>query len=146
MTTSGHFADTHRLTLHELNLTDSQIVVARSDTEKLLWNAQAAHGPVSPIPPWRSTRHFTEEADAHHCPNFLAEQHIYWQEQGRHALNFQQASFERAAQEYEQAARDEVHVALAQDTEMSGAEMRERLEAVENQAEQTWTAHQVAFF
>ena len=36
----------------------------------------------------------------------------YWQEQSRHALNFQQAGFERAAQEPEQTARDEVHVAV----------------------------------
>ena len=33
-------------------------------------------------------------------------------EQGRHPLNFQQAGFERAGQEYEQSARDEVQVLL----------------------------------
>ena len=69
--------------------------------------------------------------------NILAEQHVYWLEQGRNALNFQQADFERAAQEYEQAARDEVHVAVAQATEMSRAEMRKR------KAKKTWTSHQV---
>ena len=34
-------------------------------------------------------------------------------------MNFQQADFERAAQEYEQGARDEIHVAVAQATEVS---------------------------
>ena len=69
----------------------------------------------------------------------LAEQHVYWLEQGRHALNFKQAGIERAAQEHEQAARDKVHAALAQATEMSRAEMRERMGALENQTEQTST-------
>ena len=54
-----------------------------------------------------------------------------------------QSGFERAAQEYEQAAHDEVHVAVAQATEMSRAEMRERMGALENHAAQTWTSHQV---
>ena len=40
-------------------------------------------------------------------------------------LGIPQAGYERAAQDCEQAARDEVHVAVAQDIEMSGAEMRE---------------------
>ena len=60
----------------------------------------------------------------------MAEQHVYWQEQGRQALNFQQSGFERADQEYEQAARVEVHVAVAQTTVMSRAEMRERMDAL----------------
>ena len=50
--------------------------------------------------------------------------------------------FERAAQEYEQEARDEVRVAVTQHTEMSRAEIRESMRALENQAEQTWTSHQ----
>ena len=42
------------------------------------------------------------------------------------------------------AARDEVHVAVAQSTAMSGAEMRDGLGALENfGAEQTWTSRQV---
>ena len=44
-----------------------------------------------------------------------AEQRVYWREQGRNALNFQQAGFKGAAQEYDQTAGDEVHVAVAQD-------------------------------
>ena len=62
---------------------------------------------------------------------------------GRQALNFQQAGLERAAQEYEQAARDEVHVAVAQAIDMSTAETRERKGAIETQAGRTWTSHQV---
>ena len=70
------------------------------------------------------------------------EQHVHWQELGRPALNFQQAGFERA-QECEQAARGEVHVPVAQATEMSGAEMRTRMGAHKHQVEQTWTCHPV---
>ena len=55
----------------------------------------------------------------------MAEQHVYGRE-AENALNFRQAGFERAAQEDEQAARDEVHVAVAQATKMSGEELRER--------------------
>ena len=75
--------------------------------------------------------------------NILAQPHVYWWLQGRNALNFQPESFERAAQEYEQAILDEVHVAVAEATEMSEAEMLARTGARENQAEQTWTFHQV---
>ena len=39
--------------------------------------------------------------------NKMAERHVHWLGQGKHALNFQQAGFARAAQEHEQAARDE---------------------------------------
>ena len=46
-------------------------------------------------------------------------------------------------QEYEQAARDEAHVAVAQAAEKSRTEMRERMVALENQAEQAWTSHHI---
>ena len=69
----------------------------------------------------------TEEADAHNYRNLLAEQHVYWRDQGRNDLNFQQVVFERAAQENEQAARDEVSVAVLWATEMSRAEMLARI-------------------
>ena len=62
------------------------------------------------------------------------------------ASDFQRAGFERAAQEYEQAARDEVHVAVAQLTNMFRAELRKRMGALQHQAEQTWTSNQVVFF
>ena len=62
------------------------------------------------------------------------------------ASDFQRAGFERAAQEYEQAARDEVHVAVAQLTKMFRAELRKRMGALQHQAEQTWTSNQVVFF
>ena len=104
---------------------------------------QPGYASFSSIPPWRSTLNFTEAANAHNYRNILAEQHLYWQEQGRQALNFQQAGFETAAQGNEQAARDEVHAAMAQATEMSRAEMQERMCAPEYQAEQTRTYHQV---
>ena len=58
-------------------------------------------------------------------------------------LNRQQAGFGRAAQEHEQAARDEVHVAFAWAIEMSRAEMREIMGVLENKAEQCWTSHLV---
>ena len=83
--------------------------------------------PISSIPPWSSARNFTTEANAHNHRNISAEQNVSWQEQGRHTLNFQQAGFERADQEYEQAARGEVRDAVAQATEMSRVEMRETI-------------------
>ena len=86
MTTSGLSADTH------------QILVAWAETQNP-YGAQAAYGPISSIPPWRSTQKFTEQANA---LNY------------RNALDFQQAGFEGAAQEPEQAARDEAHVAVTQ--------------------------------
>ena len=58
-------------------------------------------------------------------------------------MNFQQASFERVAPEYEQATHDENHVGVAPATEMSRAEMWERMGALRNQAEPTWTSHPV---
>ena len=58
-------------------------------------------------------------------------------------MNFQQAGFNITAQEYEQAARDEVHVAVAQATETSRADMLARLGALEQLAEQSWTSHEV---
>ena len=66
---------------------------------------------------------------------------LSWQEQGRHALNSQQAVFETAAQNFEQAIRDELHVAAAKATDMSRAVMRKIMSAVENQAEQTGMSH-----
>ena len=126
MTTSGHFADPQGVTSDERDLTNSESIVKWADTQNS-HGAKAGCGPISPIPPGMSTRNFIEEANAHNCRNLLTEQHVHWQEQGRNALNFQQASFERAAQEYGQAVRDEVHVAVAQATEISRAEMREML-------------------
>ena len=73
-------------------------------------NSQFGYGPITQNPLWKSTRDFAETANAHNCRSLLAERHVDWQEHGRSALNYQQASFERAAQEYEQAAQDEVHV------------------------------------
>ena len=90
------------------------------------------HALVTLNPPWSSVHNFTEEAHAHNYGK------------GRHALNCQQGSIERAAQEREQAARDEVHVAVARATEMSGAELLARMNALEQRAEQSWTSHQVA--
>ena len=142
MTTSGHFADTHGLTGYERNLTNRQFVVAWADTQNS-YGSHAGYGQISRILPWRSTRNLTEEANVRISRNILAEQHVCWQEQGRQSLNFQQAGFESAAQEYEQAARYEVHVVVALTTEMSRAEMRERMGALESKAEQTWTSHQV---
>ena len=58
-------------------------------------------------------------------PENIGKTTFYWQEQGRHASNFQQVGFERGAQEREHAARDVVHAVLAQTTEMCGAEKNE---------------------
>ena len=59
-------------------------------------------------------------------------------------LSFQQAGFERAAQEYKQAARDEVPFAVAQAIEMSGAEMRrEEWMLPKIKQSHTWISYQV---
>ena len=101
-------------------------MVASAESQNL-HGAQAACGQTSSIiPPWRSTHNFTEEANAHNHRNLLAVRRVFGLVQGRNALNFQQAGFERAAEEHEQAARDEVHVAVVQATLMFRAEMRER--------------------
>ena len=50
---------------------------------------------------------------------------VIGRKEGRHALNFKQVGFERAALDHEQAARDEIHAAVARATEMSNAEMGE---------------------
>ena len=98
----------------------------------------------SSILPQRSTRNFTEEAIAHNFRKMLAEPHVSCQEQARNALTVQAAGFERAAQEYEQTARGEVHDAVAQPTERSRAKMLEKMGALENEAQQTCTSHPVA--
>ena len=90
-------------------------------------------------------QNFIEEANAHIYRNLFAEQHVHWREQGRNALNFQRTGFERAAQETEQAARDDVHVAVARASEMSGAERLARMGALEHRTEQSWTSHQIIF-
>ena len=64
----------------------------------------------------------------------MTEQHVYLREQSRHALNFQRAGFERAAQKYEHTALNEVDAAVARDTDMSRAEMLARLGALEQRA------------
>ena len=94
--------------------------------------AQASYGPISSIPLGRSTHNFTVEANADKYRNTLAAQLVYWQEQGKNALNFQQAGFETAAQEYEQVARDEVHVASAKAAVMSGEMNSVAGDALEN--------------
>ena len=111
MTTSSPFTDAHDLTGYAPNLTNNDHLIVW--TEAI--GAQAACGPQSL--PGSSVQNFSEEAIDHNLRNLVEEQHVYWRKQCRHALIFQQTSFERAA-------RDQVHVAVAQATEMSGARVR----------------------
>ena len=90
-TTSGHFVDTQGLTGYEPKLTTRENMVAWADTLNS-YGAQAACGPISSVPPWRSTRYFTDEATAQNYRNLLAEQHVCWREHGRNALNFSPSS------------------------------------------------------
>ena len=143
VTTSGHFADTFGLTGYDPNSTNSQNLVAWSETQNF-YGAQAAYGSTFIIFAWTTTCNCTEEANAHDYRSILTEQHVYWQEQSRNALSSQQAGSERAAQACERAARVEVHVAVAQATDMSRAEMWTRMCVLANQAGQTWTSHQVS--
>ena len=122
---------------------NSQFMVTRADTQNS-YGSRTGYGPISSISSLeKCTKLHRGSNRSQSSAFFWAEQHVYWQEQGRYALNFQQTIFERVAREYEQAARHEVHGTVAQATEMSRAEMRERMGAFENQAEQTWTSHQV---
>ena len=139
MTTSGHFAVTHGLTGYEPKLTNSRKMVAWAESQNP-HGAQAACGPISSVPPWRN---FTEEANGHKYLNILAEQHIYWREQGRNVLNFQQAASKEQLKSMSRPTRDEVHVAVERATDMLRAEMQARMGALKNQAEQIWSSHQV---
>ena len=63
---------------------------------------------------------------------------------GRHTLNFQQAGYGGAAQEQEQAARDEVHVAVAWASERTCLERKcWQYRVPSNNVEQSWACHQV---
>ena len=84
MTGSGHFSDTFGFTFFEPTVTYSQNVVPWAETQKHC-GVHAAYGPISSIPPWRTTRNFTNT----NIGMVSAEQHVYEQEQGRHTLNFQ---------------------------------------------------------
>ena len=137
MTTSGHFADTHGLTADEPNLTGWE----RRQEVKILTERKLV----------MDRFHQSVPGDVHVTPErkqpltVIGKCFTYvYQEQGRNALNSQQAGCERAAQDFEEAARDEVHVAVAQATEVSGKEMRETMGALDNQAEQNWISHQVS--
>ena len=108
MTPSGHVADTHGFTSKEPNLANSQFVVAWADTQNSCGSKRS-----------QSTN----------FRNICCESNIVrWQEQGRHALNFQQTGFERTAQESlsKQLVMKFMHVAVAQATKMSREEMRRR--------------------
>ena len=87
--------------------------------------------------PWRCAGNFTGEVDAHSCWKTFAEQPVHWQEQGSHVSKFQHARFERAAQKYDQATRDEVHVGVAETTEISTTKMKRMMGVLGNQEEQT---------
>ena len=114
--------------VHAHGRTNCQIVAAWAEDQNPHW-VQVRHGPFTSNPRWRSAQNFTEEANTH--------QHVYWREHGSNALNFQQAGFERAAQEHEQAARVEAHVAVAQATALSRAEMLSRMGDLGQRAEQS---------
>ena len=60
-------------------------------------------------------------------------------------FEFSASRLRRAAQEYKQTTLGEVHVVVAQATDMSRAEMLARIDALESGAEQSWTSHQVMF-
>ena len=143
MTTSGPFVDTYGLAGYEPNFTNNQHLLALTENPHP-HGAQVVYGSSSSNPSWASTQNFTEEANAHNCRNPLAQQHVYLQraKQTRFEL-VQQAGFERAAQKYEQAARGEVHVAVAQAADMAGAEMLAKMGALVQRFEQSWISHQV---
>ena len=142
VTTYGHLNDTHGLTGLEPNFVNNPFVVAWADTQNP-HGSRAGCGPISSIRLWRSTRNVTEETNALNYRNALAEQHVFWQEQSRQALNFQQTGLERAAQEHEQAAPDEV-CSCCSCTSYRNVQNGDagKIGALNNQAEKMWTSHQ----
>ena len=139
MSTSGRFADTHGFAGSEPHLTNNQRWVAWTEYQRSY--AQVGDEPISSDPLWRYTKLHSRSTRSQFKES-VGLQRVYWREQDRNASKFQQAGFHRAAQEYDQAAGDEVLVAVAQAIEMS-AEMRERMGALEHRAKQSWTSHQV---
>ena len=152
MTTSGHSADTHGLTADEPNLPgwERRQEIKIFTERKLLMDRfrQSFPGDVHVTPKRKQPLTMIGKCFTYAYIfiyiYILAQRHVHCQEQGRNALNSQQAGCERAAQDFEEAARDEVHVAVAQATEVSGKEMREMMGALDNPAEQNWISHQVS--
>ena len=101
--------------------------------------SETRYGPFSRIRSWRSHTQLHRGSNGSQLSEHSGRD--YWQEQGRHALSLHHAVFERAAHEYEQSGRDEVHVAVARQTEMT-----ERMCTLGNQAEHTRISHQVTLF
>ena len=81
-------------------MTNNQNLVTWTDNPNP-YGTPVGYGPIthnSSNPPWRDTHNSAEEGNAHNYRNLLAEERVFWREQGRNALNFQQAGFERAAE------------------------------------------------
>ena len=110
-------ADTHGLTGCESNLTNNQQLVTVSASWSCADYIDSLH---------REVRKTSQRRDT--LTIALPPVGVMFDERKPDPLlNFQQTGFERAARQYEEAARDEVYVAFAQTTETSRAEMLTRM-------------------
>ena len=140
MTTSRPFADAHGFSGYDPNLANNQHLVTWKE-HLHFWGASWVWTNRIKCSVEKRTTLSRGSKRSQFYWNLVAEQHVYWREQGRNALNYHQAGFERAAPEYEQSARDEVHVAVVRATDMTRAEMLARMDGLEQRAGQS--SHQV---
>ena len=71
---------------------------------------------------------------------------VYWQEQGRQAMNFPQAGWQAANEQLKNMSEQFVTKFMLQLQKLHkcpGRKMQERMGALENQPKQTWSSHQV---
>ena len=132
MTTTG-LAETHSLTGYEPNLTNKQHLVLWKSTPfwvgKRVWTnyLESSMEKCATLHRGTTSLQLSESVGRATCSMARARQK-------RFELSKKPAS-KKAAQEYEQAARDEVNIAVVRATEMSGAEVLARMGALGNQAE-----------
>ena len=105
MATSCHISDTYGLTSYEPNLMNSVGRKSKSlRSASCLWtDFIKPPGEVHITSQRKRTPTKIIYIYIYYYTHLLARQRVYWQERRRNGLNFQQAGFERAAQEYEQA-------------------------------------------
>ena len=113
MTSSGNFADTHGITGYEPKLTNSPFVVAWADTPNSYGWPDFVNSSLEEYTKRHSGRKRSQLSEYIGRATYLL-------------AGARQAGFAGAAQEFEQAARHEAQVAVAQAAEMSGAGRRER--------------------
>ena len=81
MTTSGPCAGSQCLAGYEHNLLNNFGLVARTENQNP-HGSQVCYGPITSNPPLSSVQHFKVEANARNDTHRMAEQRVYWREDG----------------------------------------------------------------